>query len=295
MTQASAGPRPAQEWPEQTDLTRLYDELFPRIYAYVRAQVDSAADAEDLVADTFLRVVASLDRFEWRHEAAFAAWLFRIAHNLVCNFQRQRRRHAPPLALDWLPDRPGDDLAPDAALLRQERAEALHRALAELAPRQREVIALRFFGGLRNQEIAALLDLDARTVSAYLCRGLEELQARLPATPSFDRGSPRGWPEMARPWAIVNRPDPLPTPALWASLVAAAPQADDAFGPRLREALQAELQGRLSDSAVAGDSTPPAVARSARLLDRVRRWLQGRLGAGRRDHDASDRAAENRA
>jgi RNA polymerase sigma-70 factor (ECF subfamily) len=268
-------------------MARLYDEHFPRVYAYVRAQVDSSADAEELVADAFLRVVASLDRFEWRHEAAFAAW-----HNLVCNFRRQRRRHAPPLALDLLPDQPAGDLAPDAALLSRERAEGLHRALAGLAPRQREVIALRYFGGLRNHEIAALLDLDARTVSAYLCRGLEELQARLTTAPGFDSRRPRGWPDMTRPWAADNRPDTPPSPALWAALVAAAPRADDAFRLRLRDELLAEHWGRLP---VGGDAAPPPPARSAGLLDRARRWLPGRPGISRRIHEAPDRGAERRA
>jgi RNA polymerase sigma factor (sigma-70 family) len=47
-----------------------------------------------------------------------------------------------------------------------------------LSPRRQEIIRLRFFAGLRNQEIAAVLGLDERTISAHLCRALEDLQAK---------------------------------------------------------------------------------------------------------------------
>jgi len=60
----------------------------------------------------------------------------------------------------------------------------LHHQLRALTPRRQEIVALRFFGGLRNREIAAVLDLDERTVAAHLARGLADLQrAYLAATP----------------------------------------------------------------------------------------------------------------
>ncbi len=45
-----------------------------------------------------------------------------------------------------------------------------------LSPRRQEVITLRFFGELRNQEIAEILSLDERTVASHLCRAIEDLQ-----------------------------------------------------------------------------------------------------------------------
>ncbi|HET7078316.1 MAG TPA: sigma-70 region 4 domain-containing protein, partial [Chloroflexia bacterium] len=54
----------------------------------------------------------------------------------------------------------------------------LHRLIATLSPRRREVITLKFFGGLQNREIAAVLGLDERTVASHLCRALEDLYAR---------------------------------------------------------------------------------------------------------------------
>lgn len=161
----------------------LYDRYFPRVYAYVRRRVDRTQDAEDLVAETFLKAIAAIDGFAWRHHASFAAWLFRIAHNLVANF-RQRRLPDNVYPLDAVRERPSAGESPEAAALRREQAELLGRQLRALAPRRQEIIALRFFGGLRNREIAAVLDLDERTVAAHLSRGLADLhRAYLAETP----------------------------------------------------------------------------------------------------------------
>ena len=64
----------------------IYDHYFPRVYAYVRYRVYDPQDAEDIVADAFLKAAQSLQRFRWRHANSFAAWLFRIVHNLVMDY-----------------------------------------------------------------------------------------------------------------------------------------------------------------------------------------------------------------
>ena len=78
-----------------------------------------------------------------------------------------------------------DGSIPDAAAHPQarEHVATIIASIAELAPRQQEIILLRFFGQLRNREIAAVLGLDERTVAAYLCRGLQELARKSQRTP----------------------------------------------------------------------------------------------------------------
>ncbi len=152
----------------------LYRAWFPRVYAYVAYRVGRVPDAEDLTAEIFLKIVQSLNQFEYRGTGSFAAWIFRIAHNAVSQFYRQHRLE--PQSLDDLPDIQSDEPAPDEALLLKERFQRLRTRIALLSPRRQEIITLRFFGGLRNQEIAAVLNLDERTVAAHLCRAIEDLQ-----------------------------------------------------------------------------------------------------------------------
>lgn len=154
----------------------LYRSYFPRIYAYVAYRVQRAEDAEDLVADIFMQVVKGLDRFEYRGEGSFTAWLFRIAHNRVSQFYRDA---SVSLSLDNLPDIQAHQLAPDQVIQRKERFAYLSQLIATLPPRRREIITLKFYGGLRNQEIAEVLELDERTVASHLSRGLDDLRRKV--------------------------------------------------------------------------------------------------------------------
>ena len=156
---------------------RLYDAYFQRVYAYVRSRVSSRQDAEDIVSGVFLRAVEAVrgGRFEWRHAGSFSGWLFRIARNSIADHYRHAPRtpslplHGVP-ALDTVSPPPGDDL------LHREQTAELHRLVGSLSPRRQEVITLKFYGGLRNSEIASVLGLDERSVASHLCRALDDLR-----------------------------------------------------------------------------------------------------------------------
>jgi RNA polymerase sigma-70 factor (ECF subfamily) len=156
----------------------LYRHHLRRVYAYISYRVGRVQDAEDLTAETFLKAVEGLPGFEWRGAGSFAAWLFRIAHNVVGNFYRAGDRMPASFPPEALPDVPACTELPADALDRKELFAHLRRLITTLSPRQQEVVTLRFFGGLRNQEIAMMLELDERTVAAHLCRGIRKLQRR---------------------------------------------------------------------------------------------------------------------
>jgi len=153
----------------------LYNRYFSKVYAYVGYRVPTTEDTEELVAETFLRVLENVEAYEWRGEGSFAAWLFAIAHNLVSNYYRSYAIRQEQVNLSAL-DRPAEDpIQPLDALSQRQRVVALQRLIGTLSPRRQEVITLKFFGGLRNKEIAALLGLDERTVASHLSRGLRDL------------------------------------------------------------------------------------------------------------------------
>ncbi|MFP3895395.1 MAG: RNA polymerase sigma factor [Anaerolineales bacterium] len=163
---------------EPKALQALYDHYFPRVYAYTSYRVGRAQDVEDIVADAFLTVVDKLDTFQWRGKGSFAAWLFRIVRNRVSDFYRRGRGSEAVVPLEDLPDLASGALSPADAFAQKERFAHLRRLIETLSPRRREVVLLRFFGGLRNKEIAELLALDERTVASHLCRGLKDLHRR---------------------------------------------------------------------------------------------------------------------
>ena len=174
---------PAQEveWLEKARhdpqaFTYLYNHYFPKLYTYVSYRVGRLQDTEDIVAETFLRVIRDLKTFEGRYESSFAAWLFRIAHNLITDRYRQAGKAVnQPLGLDELDEIPAGSGQPEEIAMQKEDFLELYHLIEKLPARRQEVITLKFFGGLRNQEIAQVLGLGERTVASHLSRGLEDL------------------------------------------------------------------------------------------------------------------------
>ena len=77
---------------------RLYEVYVDRIYNYVYHRVGNTHDAEDLTSRTFYRALSHLQSYQDKG-IPFSAWLYRIAHNLIANFHRDRNRR-PVVTLD---------------------------------------------------------------------------------------------------------------------------------------------------------------------------------------------------
>lgn len=153
---------------------QLYPRFVNQIYAYVAYRVGRKQDTEDLVSETFLRALEKIKKFEFRGEGSFKAWLFQIAHYVVLEHYRGRSTTVDIDDIPLIRHDPFED-----QLILKERFIQVQQHLQSLPSRQQEVILLKYFGGLRNQEIATLLDLNERTISSYLSRGLDTLEKLL--------------------------------------------------------------------------------------------------------------------
>ena len=153
---------------------RIHDLYAERIYRYCRSRVAEPRDAEDLTQLTFLRVIEALPRYEPRG-IPFGAWLFRVARNAAVDHARRRRDH---LELDAATDAAAVGADPAGSAVVIERP-ALLRALAQLTPDQREVVALRYFADLSGPEIARATGKAETAVRALQVRGLASLRRAL--------------------------------------------------------------------------------------------------------------------
>ncbi|HEU5278882.1 MAG TPA: sigma-70 family RNA polymerase sigma factor [Gaiellaceae bacterium] len=159
--------------------THAYEELVHAYQgiafrtAYVIAR--NAADAEDAAQEGFVKAWRALGRF--RAGAPFRPWLLQIVANEARNRRRSagRREH---LALRAAAEEPSGGAAPspEAALLSAETREALLAAVNELPDDQREVVALRYFLGLSEAEVAETLGVPHGTVKSRNARALERLR-----------------------------------------------------------------------------------------------------------------------
>jgi RNA polymerase sigma-70 factor, ECF subfamily len=149
----------------------LYERTFPRVYAYVASLLRDRSAAEDVTAQAFER--AYRKRRSYRPaRGSMDAWLFGIARNAALDELRKRKRRAT-LAVD-----PEDTSAPapeDYAELAVRR-ETVRAALASLDGQERDLIALKFAGGLSNREIARVLRMSESNVGTRLHRTITKLR-----------------------------------------------------------------------------------------------------------------------
>jgi len=153
----------------------LYRSSRDDVYAYVAALLRDRAAAEDVTALAFERAYRRRRSFD-RARGNERAWLFGIARNAALDELRRRRRQARLTAdpADGAPDAlaaASDDPA-DAAL----RRTALRAALDRLAPRERELVALKFHAGLSNGEIARVIGVSESNAGTLLHRTLAKLR-----------------------------------------------------------------------------------------------------------------------
>jgi len=145
----------------------LYERYMPRVYRYLRTRLASGEEAADLTQLVFLRALEALPGYRIGR-APFAAWLFRIARNAATDAGRRRR---PTVSLDGVPEGADPDgRDPEASALRNERITRLGSLVASLAPGKRELLALRFAGGLAPREIASIVGKREAAVKKQLTR-----------------------------------------------------------------------------------------------------------------------------
>lgn len=162
----------------------LYYRYSRRIYGYVVSRVTHRQDAEDVVSDIFLRVIKNLDQLRHRQQTSFASWLFVIARHAIADHYRRNGHFENHIPLeDAEPSAPAEK-QPDYIVGENEEAAYLYRMILTLPERKREIITLRYYGGLRNQEIAEVLGIGEKTVSAYLSRALNDLEEKYQAAQS---------------------------------------------------------------------------------------------------------------
>jgi RNA polymerase sigma-70 factor (ECF subfamily) len=150
----------------------VYREFMGRVYAYVRAQVGSAADAEDITAQVFMNAYQAYPRFEPRHSTP-AAWLFRIARNATLDhFRSHGRRDRLQRTIEHQP-MPEEDPAAKAEDRIQYRALLEH--VARLPERQRDTISLRH-SGLSFQEVGKLEGCSEDAAKMLYHRALKALK-----------------------------------------------------------------------------------------------------------------------
>lgn len=155
----------------------LYERYVERIYNYVFYRTGNLHDAEDLTARVFQRAMNHIRNYTDRG-VPFSAWLYRIAHNLVANWHRDRSRKQE-IPIDELPILPTKGDHPERNLVRSQEQESLLRMIRKLPPERQNLLILKFVENMSNAEIGKIMGRSEGAVKSLYHRTLLALRDQL--------------------------------------------------------------------------------------------------------------------
>jgi RNA polymerase sigma-70 factor (ECF subfamily) len=169
LTRASQGDRDA--------FGLLYERYLDRIFNYVYYRTGNLHDAEDLTARVFQRAMNHIQNYTDRG-VPFSAWLYRIAHNLVANWHRDRSRRQE-IPINDVPVLPSKGDHPERNLVRSQEQSTLLRLIRRLPPELQNLLILKFVENMSNAEIGAIMGRSEGAVKSLYHRTLLALRDQI--------------------------------------------------------------------------------------------------------------------
>jgi len=150
-----------------------------RIYSSISRFCGNAEDASDITQRAFINAFRKIGEF--KNDAAFSTWIYRIAFNQAISFRRENKRAAVSIYSkdDELLAEPSEDRNPTENLESQETQKKVQQALDLLEDADRQIILLKDLQGASYDEIADVLQIPKGTVRSRLHRARLELKAKL--------------------------------------------------------------------------------------------------------------------
>ena len=163
-------------------LEALYERYVRQCFGLALRILNETPLAEEVVQEVFIKVWSKPDSYS-AHKGKFVSWLLSLVHHRCVDELRRKSRTETPLdyseggsILDTQAD-PEPDPA-DQAWMREQQND-IRVALGQIAPNQREVIELAYFGGLSQSQIATRLNQPLGTVKTRVRMGLQSLRSLL--------------------------------------------------------------------------------------------------------------------
>ena|SRR5690606_11443119 len=155
----------------------LYERYIEKIYNYIYYRTGNHHDAEDITARVFFRAMAHIETYTERG-VPFQAWLYRIAHNLVANWHRDRGRRKV-IPLDEFIATSLKSESPDRQAEDNEEREALLAAIRRLPEERQQLLILKFVDHLSNAEIGDIMNRTEGAIKSLYHRTLIALRDEL--------------------------------------------------------------------------------------------------------------------
>lgn len=166
------------------EFMELFLEHQPRIHGYIRSLLFQKADADDVMQETSSVLWRKFDEFE--RGTHFDRWAIRVAFHQVRKFRQKKARETNKLIFSDETLEALNEAAPGILNNTEDTAAALEQCLRKLAPKQRQLISLRFAGDATNRAVAKQIGKSESVVSRSLTKIYEALMRCISLQLKFD-------------------------------------------------------------------------------------------------------------
>lgn len=157
----------------------LYERYVERIFNYIYYRTGNVKDAEDLTGRVFFKALDNIQGYK-HMGLPFSAWLYRIAHNLVANYHRDRAKKQE-ISLDSIQskDLHHRSVQPEVRVSHNQEVDALLATIRDLAVNRQELLILKFVDQLSNKEIGKIMRKSEGAIKSLYHRTLIELRDKM--------------------------------------------------------------------------------------------------------------------
>lgn len=157
---------------------RIYEKYFDKIYKFFHYRIRIQTDSEDLTSQTFEKAIKNLHSFN-DQGFPFSTWLFRIAHNTLIDYFREKGRHQNDCLHELLPSQePSVEL--DHSLIDNQNAiEKVKEIISTLPQLHQEIWNLKLNADMSNKDIAETLNINQNHVNVTMHRSLQVIKNKL--------------------------------------------------------------------------------------------------------------------
>lgn len=155
----------------------FYNHYFPKIYNYVFFRVYDRDIADDICSRIFLKFIDKIDTYN-SERGSLQTWLFTIAHNEIVDYIRKKKKRKE-IPLELVENKESNKMDIETRVLKNEEEEELYQAFKKLKEREKNILALKFWGELKNREIAGILDLTESNTGVIIYRTVRKLRSML--------------------------------------------------------------------------------------------------------------------
>lgn len=152
--------------------TEVYEQFAGKVLHYLLAKVNDASLAEDLRSDVFLKVYEKWDTYD-ESKASLSTWIFTVTRNTLTDYFRTRH------VTEEIPDDLPDSDSVEESICREEMLERLAKALETLDERERDILVLHYYDGVKLLDIAERLGISYTYVKVLHRKALSALRGKL--------------------------------------------------------------------------------------------------------------------